>query len=349
MATESIKIINAALDEWNGDILLRGVVDPSSLAHLKVDDYQREILPQSRIKELARAIKSGKVPDIELGMRGGSFLEREGSFYLQDSVWIIDGLQRRTAAMELIRAGVLPRLGATIHFNTTKEWEREQFRNLNVSRVKLSPNVLVRNERGKSQGVEMLYRLCNDSTFVLNNRVSWDQRMKREHLIGGLALLKISSQQHRRFGTGLSDNGFSFLIDGYQRLYDRVGRNVLRENTKRFWEILDEAFNVRGVAYVVTAPHLKVGFLKTMARVFSDHKDFWADCNFVCNTDLRKKLATFPLMDPHIASLCASAGSSMRILYEMIVTHLNSGKRSRRLSRFDDVEIHEEGQEEVVA
>ena len=75
MATESIKIINAALDEWNGDILLRGVVDPSSLAHLKVDDYQREILPQSRIKELARAIKSGKVPDIELGMRGGSFLD----------------------------------------------------------------------------------------------------------------------------------------------------------------------------------------------------------------------------------------------------------------------------------
>lgn len=343
--SESIKVIKAALDDAGDEIILRGVVDPSSLQHLKVAAYQREILPQSRIKELSKALKESGVPDIELGMRGGSFLEREGAFYLQDDVYIIDGLQRRTAAVELMRAGILPRLGATVHFNTTEEMERKLFRKLNVSHVKLSPNVLVRNERSGSPAIEMLYRLGNDSTFVLNNRVCWDQRMKREHLVGGLALLKTTSQLHRRFGPSLSDNSFGHLVDGFQRLYDRLGRNVLRENTKRFWEVLDESFNVRGVAYVVSAPHLKVGFLKTIARIFSDHRDFWADCNFVCNSDIRKKLSAFPLHDPHVASLCATSGSSMKILYNMLVEHINSGKRSRRLTRFDEADLPREAEE----
>jgi len=348
---ESIKMVKAALDDGaGGDIILRGVIDPSSLPHLLVDDYQREILPMSRIKDLAKAIKEGGVPDIEIGMRGGSFLERDGNFYLQDQCFIIDGLQRRTAAVELMRTGVLPRLGAMVHFNTTRDWERALFRKLNVSRVKLSPNVLLRNEREDHPSIEMLYRLCNDSTFVLHNRVCWDQRMKREHLVGGLTLMKTAAALHRRFSTGLKDSNFGNVMEGFEKLMTKYGRNVVRENVKRYWEVIDEAFNVRGVAYVVTAPHLKVGFLKMLCRVFADHRDFWADCVFVCNNDIRKKLSTFPIHDPHVAAMCASSGASMKILYEMLVTHINSGKRSRRLTPFDmSGSAVEEEEEEVVA
>jgi hypothetical protein len=108
MARTSVKVINAALDEVNiqGDgnqIVLRGVLDNDSLDLLQVSEYQREILPQSKIMDLIDAMKTGRVPDVELGMRGGDYREKDGVFYLQDSVHIIDGLQRISAAKHMLR------------------------------------------------------------------------------------------------------------------------------------------------------------------------------------------------------------------------------------------------------
>src|ERR1039458_5813962 len=199
----SVKMIHAALDEEGGEIILRGVVDPASLIHLKVDEYQREILPLSKINVLANAITNGSVPDIDLGMRGGSFLERDGAFYLQDPVYIVDGLQRTTAAMEVMKKNVVPHLGATVHFNTTEVWERNRFRVLNVSRVKLSPSILLRNLKVDNEAIEMLYHLCLDSKFVLHNRVCWQQRMQRDHLVQATQLVKAAGFLHSRFGGSL--------------------------------------------------------------------------------------------------------------------------------------------------
>ena len=100
------------------DIILRGVIDPQSLHLLQVADYQREVLPLAKISELVEAFMKGSVPDVDLGMRGERFFERSGSFYLQDDVFIVDGLQRVTAALHLIQmaTGILPQLGAVVHF-----------------------------------------------------------------------------------------------------------------------------------------------------------------------------------------------------------------------------------------
>ena len=81
MARNSVKVINAALDEVKIDqvgsqIVLRGVLDNDSLDLLQVSEYQREILPQSKIMDLIGAMKTGRVPDIELGMRGGIIAKR---------------------------------------------------------------------------------------------------------------------------------------------------------------------------------------------------------------------------------------------------------------------------------
>ena len=107
MATknESIKLLNSAIDETpSGDIIFRGVIDPSSLSLVRVDTYQREVLPLSVVSSLVKAIREQRqIPDIVLGMRGQNYSERNGITYLHDETYVIDGLQRISVAMELMR------------------------------------------------------------------------------------------------------------------------------------------------------------------------------------------------------------------------------------------------------
>ena len=77
MERTSIKVVCAALDERENEIILRGVIDADSLKYLQIADYQRDVSPQSKISSLMNAIRKGGVPDIQLGCRGGSFFERD--------------------------------------------------------------------------------------------------------------------------------------------------------------------------------------------------------------------------------------------------------------------------------
>lgn len=120
----SIKLLNGAFEviiiDGKESLALRGVVDPSSLASIITPPYQREILSPTKILVLKTALIRSRVPDIDLGMRGDRVIERDGFFYLQDPVFVIDGLQRKTAGAELVIAGTAqPHIGALVHFNTT--------------------------------------------------------------------------------------------------------------------------------------------------------------------------------------------------------------------------------------
>ena len=348
----SIKIFSAALDEQENEIVMRGVIDPTSLANLEVADYQREILPNSKINSLMSAIQKGGVPDIQLGCRGGNYRNGgDGVFYIQDAVYIIDGLQRRTAAIRLMDKGIVPHLGCVVSFNTNEEMERERFRVLNVTRVKLSPNVLLRNARHDSQVVSALYQLCLSSQFVLQRRVCWHQRMKREELVTASVLLKMMGELHRRFGASMSSKRQDILIPALDRLATRVGRGVVIGNIREFWDVLADAFKIQEVVYTETAPMLRQGFLLTLAKVFASHEDFWQDAEFRVPKDLRRKLSMFAINDPHVASMCGASGSAMNILAAMLVDHFNSGKRTRRLRPFNITreQMEEETAEEELA
>jgi hypothetical protein len=86
------------------------VIDPASLGFLKVADYQRPVQRRKDIHSIMKGFETpGGVPDIEVGMRGHSFTEAGGDYYLQDDCYIIDGLKRATAAKE-IRTESIPRL-----------------------------------------------------------------------------------------------------------------------------------------------------------------------------------------------------------------------------------------------
>ena len=355
VARTSVKISNAALDEVHieGDgnqVVLRGVLDNDSLDLLQVSEYQREILPQSKIMDLIKAMTEGRVPDIELGMRGGDFREKDGVFYLQDSVHIIDGLQRISAAKHMLRlmgqSQIVhpPHLGAMIFFNSTEEWERERFRILNSLRTKLSPNVLVRNLRHEFSSIDTLHRLCEDKSFVMSGRICWSQNMSREHLISGQTYLRITGFLHSHVGPGRGSNTME-AVRGIQKIFETCGRNTFRDNIKIFFDVVDQAFGIRLITFKAGAAYMRFTFLRVLAEVFSDHYDFWKDNRLFVEADLIRKIRLFPLSDPNIRSLCSAGGQANKLLYRLLVDHINSGKRSRRLKartvKYDNVEPDE--------
>lgn len=331
-----ISLTNAALYENNGEIVLRGVLTVDSLPLLKVADYQREILPGKRAVNLESVLASGSsVPDITLGMRGGAFTDFEGgTFTLDDKVFIIDGLQRTNAAIRVAKKGeVLPRLGAVVHFNTTEASERILFRQLNTLRTKLSANVLLYNERHSNPQVKLLYELCNDSTFALYQRVNWKQLMTRSQLIHASTLVRIAAVLHTHFGGDANQFDVLKSASGLARL--KLPRQTVRDNTKTFWGMIDAIWKVREITYKERAPHIRQSFLMALARLFNAHSDFWEDSVLKIPQIHRKKLATFPLNDPGIATLCASGGNSASILLPMLVDHLNANKKHNYLKPFN--------------
>jgi hypothetical protein len=334
MARESIKINHGALDEVEGkEIILRGAIDPSSLHLIGVGEYQREVLSISTINGLVKAFENGSVPDIDLGMRGGNYRDVEGTFYLYDPTFIVDGLQRVTAAMQLLASGKsLPRLGASIHFNTTEEWERDRFDILNgSSRVKLSPNVLLRNLRHKIEVVTLLHSLTvENKTFVMRDRVCWQQCQQRRHLLSARTFLRTVAMLHAHIGPCRS-NQLSEITGGLQKVMDAVGPATLVANTIAFYELIEKSWGIKAIAFKEGAIYMRETFLTMLATLLSRHEDFWKERKLFIDSDLQRKIATFPLTDPSVRQLASAGSQAMYMLLQLMADHVNSGKRTKRL------------------
>ncbi len=330
---ESVKVINAALDETpQGEIILRGVVSSDSLKLLKVDDYQREVLSNKKVMELKEALRVGSVPAITLGMRGETFMERDGNWYLSDDIYIIDGLQRVTGGLELLAedSDVVPHLGAEIHFGTNQESERALFSKLNISQSKLSSNVTLRNAQYDLPVMKTLFNLTTEKAFVMGKRVCWNQSMKRDDLISAVTFVKIVAMLHSHAGPGRSNSAMD-LAQGLEKIVDNVGRNVFADNVRTFFDIVDQCWGVQRVAYREGASYMRVNFLVQLARVLSDHPIFWEKDRLCVNRVEMKKLSSFPVSDPEVVRLASSGGMAAETLYVHFVRHINSGKRTRRL------------------
>lgn len=330
----SIRITNAALDEYEGHVVLRGSLDPQTLNDLKVDDYQREIRPATSLAMIMKGFEVGSaVPDVELGMRGLRKNVREGVYTLLDDVYIIDGQQRVNAAKQFMAKGGTPHLGCTVHFGTTRDWERDQFIILNTSRTRVSANVILRDLRDMHDGLEAMYNLSiNDPEFVLRGRVNWQQHQRREHLISAMTCCNVTLILHAHL-TGTSNAGASTRVipDRLDILAGLVGKRILRANVKTLFDVINGCWNLRGIAYTAKAPFIKSTFLLTIAKILSNHEVFWRENRLLVESDLRRKLSQFPTYDPSVQTLASTGNKVDPVLYRMIVDHLNSGKRTRRL------------------
>lgn len=359
MSRTSIKLHRAALDEFEGKIVLRGVLSPDSFELLKVDEYQRDIEPEASIEKLIEAMENGSSPpDITLGMRGVDFSERDGCFYLSDNVYIIDGLQRTTAALRGIKANRLvdPRLGCMIHFNTTEPWERERFEILNNRRSKVSPNVLLHNKGKDYDSMQRLISLCSSDKFALKGKVSWKQRMGRGQLITARSLIQITLCLHNHL-VSRADNIDDMAVK-LQRLQDLIGPRKIRQNLIAFFEFIDSSFGLRYIRYAQSATQTKFNFLASMALVFSKHLNFWSDDlghDFFIKSRDAQKLKKFEPNDPMVIQLSRNVGNTLS-LQALIRDHFNSGKRNGHLkprvvicgTEEEDGDLVEDDEEELL-
>ena len=327
-----IKVLSGALDELSeGQIILRGVIDSGSLNGLLRPTYQRETLPKATIEGLMEAFRdgAGRVPDVKLAVRGDRYgcTDADGEYTINGDVYIIYGLQRVSAARQCIYDGGKPLVGATIHFGTTEPWERERFRILNMRRSRLSPNVLLRNQTAECPSLHRLYDLCSDETFVLCQRVSWSQNMRREELLTALSFLKTAMRLHSKFGAG-RHGAVSWLWQALPPMMANVGYQAMIDNIKTFFQLLDSAWGVRELLYKDRATHLKVGFLSALADVISEYPAFWSGNSLRIDRDIQKKIGQFRLTDPNIRAI-ACGSSSIGLLTRLIVDHINTGRAGK--------------------
>jgi hypothetical protein len=328
----AVKFVDAALEERGEFIILRGVIDPESLDHLITPDYQRGVLTGRGLRELGKAIETSKVPDVELAVRGGQFTERGDGFYVQSPVYIMDGLQRISAARMMREKGFVPYLGATAHFNTELKWERERFKILNAERVKVSPNVLLRNLRTENEAIRTIFELTNrDRNFVMYDRVSWQQKLKRTEVMSALILMKTILFLHAHLAPRTGSSRWDDVADGINRLMKRIGKPLLVYNACAFFNVIDECWSIRDVVFTERQSHLKGPFLAAVATVVSGHLNFWNGERVFFDRQLVKKISTFPLHDPEVKNLLGANGQARIILMHLLTNHINSGKRTKRL------------------
>jgi hypothetical protein len=349
-----VKIIKADLDEDDRGIIVTGFVAPESLHNLRADAYQREELSDVKISELMKALRESRVPAVELGMRGDeSFVDMhdDNTFFLNAPVFIVDGLQRTTAAVRLLalEPSSNPRIQVTIHLNTDFDWERKRFEVLNLGQTRVNGNVTLRNLRYDIDAIETLHKLSQSKSFVLFSRISWGQNRARGTLISALTFAKTTGMLHGHIGPGRSSAGKE-LARGLQKIMDTAGKGIVQANIKTFFDAVNSCWGIETIAYRNSAVQLKEGFLLAMAKLFSDHTNFWENNRLVVDKQTLQKLAAFPMQDTTIVTLATqSKGVATAHLSQLLADHVSKGRRTNKLVRRsygDEITLDEDIQEE---
>jgi hypothetical protein len=279
-------------------------------------------------------------------MRGDEFHEREGAFYLMSPIYVIDGLQRITAALRNVADGDEPHLGAMVHFETTEAWERDRFEDLNLGQTGLSNNVILANMSATNRAARIVRSIADtDQAFVLKGCITWTQNMRRGDLITAITFYKVSGQLHAHMATGMIGS-VRDIPRAFDKLIDNIGERTFRANVRTFFDILNMCFSIRAVAFRNEAVALKSTFMLALARLFSRHEDFWEGNKLVVPKHVLDRLNQFPVADPTVRSLAGSSGNAVAMLEGLMVEHINRGRRTRLLrSRVVDLFEIEENEE----
>jgi hypothetical protein len=153
--------------------------------------------------------------------------------------------------------------------------------------------------------------------------------MRREELLSALCFLKTVMRLHSKFGAGRY-HVVSGLWQALPPMMAAVGHSTMVENVKTLFQLLDSAWGIRGILYKDRATHLKHGFLFALADVISAYPVFWSGTSLHIDRDVQRKIGQFALNDPNVRVMACN-GASVGLLRRLIVDHINSGKRTRRL------------------
>jgi hypothetical protein len=334
-----VRLQQSSLDEKGEEIVAHGWLDVEALKHLRVGDYQREILESRDGKRgsLIKAIdKKERLPDIMLGMRGQKYTPRGGAMLLEDDVFIIDGLQRVSALRKFAannpdRIKEL-RIGAEVRFSTTRDSEKELFTILNTRRKAMSPNVILRNERNHSPGVATIFGLTTvDKNHAMYGRVNWNQQMTRGELVSASSYAKVAVTLHRHMAPGGRHiSAIGIIPKSLDNFSAAAGIQNFRNNLSAFYEVMDEVWGIRGIKYKDRMTHTRHNFILQLAVLFSNHEDFWEGHKLRIDAAQKAKLKSFPIDDPSIIRLAGGGGAAADLLLRHLIDHMNKNKQASR-------------------
>lgn len=325
---------------------MRGFIDNATFGRLNIDTYQRELLSQKARASIFDALEKGeRLPDIELGMRGENYVEVEDKvFRLEDPVYTIDGRQRSESAMEFLREQPhkFVRLGCFVTLNTNRDWEARRFKILNVSRVRVSPNVILKNESQQHHSILTLFGLAeNTPAFPLYKRVQWGQNKKVGELISATTLAMAAGFLHAHRARSMRGGFGGNLVQGLDTVASEISLEKFRANLEEFFEAYEQIWGIREISHGAAYPWIQSSFIHVMARLCSEHHDFWRRDDtdrLVVPQSIRGKLKSFNVRSPNIVMLAkANSHSTSTMLYDHLKSHINSGRQAqnRLQSRYE--------------
>lgn len=108
-----------------------------------------------------------------------------------------------------------------------------------------------------------------------------------------------------------------------------IGLNNFRENTKDFFDTIDECWGIRSIEYGEAQGHLKGNFLMVLGGFMSKNPQLWSADGKRLKIDSKTlaRLKTFPVNDPEIRRLSAAGTMVLPTLYEYLLRHMNKGNK----------------------
>ncbi len=329
-------ITGAVLDVRQDDIVIRGMMDPKYITHFVVGEYQREQRSPGRLSDMIAAVIKGKrFPEVELSLRSEQYSEAEpGVYHFYDTLHIVDGQQRSSATLlacqEVI--GLETRFAVVVNIGKTIAWEKERFEELNLgkNREAVSNNVLLRNRKEDNPVVDHLWGIhSTDRTSALYKKVAWRQRVYDGEVISSWSLARIVCllHEHRVPWVG---TGFPETVETLNKIGLEFGPLVVRANVKAFFAAIDDIWNIRDIQVKAGAVHMRMASLTMLARVVSNHHDFWTNDKSVCFApEMITRMRRFKFSDPHVANVLTKEPGRGEELAERFVDTLNHARRNK--------------------
>jgi hypothetical protein len=321
------------LDEDAGFVqdVLRGTIDQDCLRALNVDWYQRtKGFSTQEIKEIAELyFHHMKVTDVILGMRGKHFRQTGNEFWLQDKVYVIDGLQRLYAARVALdkRPELALRIGGKVYFNTTDTSENAMFCALNATQQRVSASILVRNKYHVSPAAKLLFDVTANKDFALFRRIGWDQKLDIDEVLSGMALGCIAGGLHAHLG-GVPGGRAYILLEALDIVAAKIGPAAMAANIIAFFNAVDKCWSIRGSKHL----DISMNFLLVLARLFASYEDFWDGDNFYFAQKFLKRLVKFEYgqIQTQVKQLTRANMDTKDVIFEMLRKKLQLDQFSGR-------------------
>jgi hypothetical protein len=318
-------------------VVIRGELEPETLLNLQYDWYQRGLVAPKRIKELMEGIEqsSENFPDLTIGMRGQEHDITNSEVLLHDPTFIIDGLQRWTACIMLMEKGLLPYMGCKVFLSSDINFELKMFRDLNSKRTSMSASVLLRNEKEYSRVAATLWGLAQDQKFALCDRVAWGQMVDKSltgQLLRGVTMLDVIFLLHAHVPTVVYTRGpVHKRLYALEKYIDAIGLQQARDNLTTFFNVVDEAWGIRDSQIKYNATFMTPGWLQTLAKLFSDHREFWREAELSVSAPLMRDLKRIRWTDPGLEMMARGNISAHDHLKSAFLDIINKGKSTGRL------------------